>query len=225
MNTAPASTLSTYTHNTVQMPHAEENVFAPLEPSVDMDKADTPMTNGTAPMTNGEQHSSKVLSHLQSYPVINDTVSVFQSHPYGAKSLSLFNEIYNRVQARIITPLSPYLQTPYSYVSPYVSRADELGDANLTKIESRFPIVKEDTEKLKETVTSYVSLPLTLAGQGKEYVIGTFNDEYSKTSGNGGVLKLAIAGVSTQLKIGHDGLDFVKGYFQNRKQNGGKKMQ
>merc|ERR1711977_800801 len=42
-----------------------------------------------APQVNGEAPSSAFLSHLISYPVISDSISTFESNPYGAKSVSL----------------------------------------------------------------------------------------------------------------------------------------
>jgi hypothetical protein len=190
------------------MPHAEKDTVA--------------ATNGemsSTPMTNGEKPHSKVLSHLQSYPVVHDSVEFYKTNPYGAKSLSLVNTTYQR----FVAPLHPYLQTPYSYLSPYLSRADELGDASLSKVDTTFPIVKEDTSKLKETVQSIALLPFAIAGQGKEYLLGTWKDEYSKTRGDDGLVKSAKAFVSTELKIGHDGYSFVMSYLNKGKQEASKK--
>ncbi|KAF1963747.1 hypothetical protein CC80DRAFT_397613 [Byssothecium circinans] len=178
------------------------------------------MSNNSTPLTNGEKAHSKVLSHLSTYPVLNDTYSAYKSHPYGQKTLSLAHQTY----ARFIAPLHPYLQTPYSYLSPYLSRADELGDNGLSKVDTRFPIVKEDTSKLKETVRGYVGVPLQLVGQGKEYVLGTWNDEYNKTRGQNGVVKSVKALVSTELKIGIDGYHLALEYLQRGKKEGSKKV-
>lgn len=207
------------------MPHAEK------------DTVNGDMTH----LTNGEKPQSKVLSvrihpilrllhsrlyhtrpsyivvvltrlqHLQTYPVINDSFELYKSHPYGAKSLSLLHQTYNS----FVAPLHPYLQTPYSYLSPYLSRADELGDASLSKVDTRFPIVKEDTSKLKETVSRYVGLPFQLAGKGREYVLGTWQDEYRKTKGNdGSVVKNVKALLSTEIKIGMDSYAMLVQYWK-----------
>ncbi|KAF2640087.1 hypothetical protein P280DRAFT_469797 [Massarina eburnea CBS 473.64] len=194
------------------MPHAEKDSNTTL--------TNGEMSNNSTALTNGEKPHSKVLSHLSSYPVLNDTYSAYKSHPYGQKSLSLFHESYSR----FIAPLHPYLQTPYSYLSPYLSRADELGDNGLSKVDTRFPIVKEDTNKLKETVLNYVGVPLQLAGQGKEYVLGTWNDEYQKTGGQDGVVKNVKALVSTELKIGIDGYHLALQYLQRGQQDASKKV-
>lgn len=192
------------------MPHAE--------------KDNGVLVNGTShnstPMVNGEKPQSKVLSHLQSYPVVHEGIELYKTNPYGAKSLSLFNTTYQR----LVAPLHPYLQTPYSYLSPYLSRADELGDSGLSKVDSTFPIVKEDTGKLKETVSGYALLPFVLAGQGKEYVLGTWQDEYKKTKGQDGVVKNVKALISTELKIGFDGYKMVTEYLGRGQEKASKKV-
>jgi hypothetical protein len=192
------------------MPHAEKDT--------------TPLTNGamnnSTPTTNGDGPHSKVLSHLHSYPVVHDSLEAYKSHPYGARSLSLLASTYQR----FIAPLHPYLKTPYSYLSPYLHRADELGDNGLSQVESRFPIVKEDTSKLKQTVVDYASVPLGFAGRGKEYVMGTWQDEYRKTSGEG-VVKFGKAVVSAELRVGFDVLDVVKGYMRRGEKEVNKKVQ
>lgn len=188
------------------MPHAEK---------------DTVNGEVTTPLTNGEKPQSKVLSHLQTYPVVHDSLEFYKSHPYGAKSLSFAHSTYNS----FVAPLHPYLQTPYSYLSPYLSRADELGDASLSKVDTRFPIVKEDTSKLRETVGQYVGLPLQLAGKGREYVLGTWQNEYSKTKGNdGSVVKNVRALISTELKIGMDGYAFLVEYWQKGEKKASNKV-
>ncbi|KAF1979905.1 putative pathogenesis associated protein Cap20 [Bimuria novae-zelandiae CBS 107.79] len=189
------------------MPHAEKDTNGEMKT--------------TTPLTNGEKPQSKVLSHLQAYPVVHDSLEFCKSNPYGAKSLSLLHNTYNS----FVAPLHPYLQTPYSYLSPYLSRADELGDASLSKVDTRFPIVKEDTSKLKETVSQYVGLPFQLAGKGREYLLSTWQDEYSKTKGNdGSVVKNVKALISTELKIGLDGYSLLVGYWQKGQEKTSKKV-
>ncbi|KAJ4346499.1 uncharacterized protein N0V89_010428 [Didymosphaeria variabile] len=187
------------------MPHAEK------------DTVNGDMT--TTRLTNGDKPHSKVLSHLQTYPVVHDGLEFYKSNPYGAKSLSLLHQTYNS----FVAPLHPYLQTPYSYLSPYLSRADELGDSGLSKVDTRFPIVKEDTSKLKQTVSDIVGLPFALAGKGREYVVGTWQDEYSKTRGDG-VVKNVKALISTELKIGLDGYTMLVEYWQKGHKEASKKI-
>lgn len=123
----------------------------------------TPLTNGTSP-------SSKFLSHLNSYPVVSDGVETFKSNPYGKKSLDLADSAYQKLGK----PIEPYLETPYSYAKPYVTKADELADSGLGHVESRFPIVKEDTNTIIDTGKSIVWYPFKLAEDGKSYVMSTW---------------------------------------------------
>lgn len=153
--------------------------------------------------------------------MVHDSLEFYKSHPYGAKSLSLFNNTYQR----FVAPLHPYLQTPYSYLHPYLSRADEIGDNGLSKVDTKFPIVKEDTSKLRDAVAAYAGLPLRLAGQGREYVLGTWREEYGKTGGEEGVVKSAKALISTELKIGHDGFNLVVEYLGKGKKEASKKAE
>ena len=115
------------------------------------------------------------------------------------------------------------MQGPYSFVAPYVEKADSLADDGLAKVDTKFPIVKEDTSKIKGTVIDYAFLPLRLAGQGKEYVLGTFNDQYSKTDGQDGLVKLAKATISTELKFGHDAYNLLMTYWTKGKETAQKK--
>lgn len=150
------------------------------------------------------------LKHLHSYPVVHDSVEFYKSNPYGAKSLTLFHNTYNS----FIAPLHPYLKTPYSYISPYLTRADELGDSSLNKLDHHVPLVKEDTTKLKELAFS----PLT-------YLQGTYQDEYKKTQGPEGLIKTVKAGISTELKVAHDAFTFAVEYWNKGKQQASKKVE
>jgi len=173
----------------------------------------------STPMTNGERPHSKVLSHITSYPVVSDSITYYKSNPYGQKSINLASTCYSKLAA----PVLPYLQGPYSYVAPYVEKADSLADDGLAKVDTKFPIVKEDTSKIKGTVIDYAFFPLRLAGHGKEYVLGTFNDQYSKTDGQDGLVKLAKATISTELKFGHDAYNLLMAYWTKGKETTQKK--
>jgi len=173
----------------------------------------------STPMTNGERPHSKVLSHITSYPVVSDSITYYKSNPYGQKSINLASTCYSKFAA----PVLPYLQGPYSYVAPYVEKADSLADDGLAKVDTKFPIVKEDTSKIKGTVIDYAFFPLRLAGHGKEYVLGTFNDQYSKTDGQDGLVKLAKATISTELKFGHDAYNLLIAYWTKGKETAHKK--
>lgn len=180
-------------------PHAEEsNTESPT------------MSNHDAPLTNGETPSSKVLSHLHSYPVVHDSVEGFKSNPNGSKILNFAANAYNAV----VAPFHPYLKTPYSYLHPYLAHADKLGDSGLSKLETHLPIVKEDTPKVKE----YALSPYN-------YVKGTWDDEYTKTHRQDGLVKSGIVLVSTELKIFSDGCTLVLDYLNKGKQQASKKVE
>ena len=73
------------------------------------------------------------------------------------------------------------------------------------------PIVKEDTNKLKELAFSPVV-----------YVVGTYQDEYKKTQGPEGVVKTVKAGISTELKVVHDAFNLAVQYWNQGKQQASK---
>ncbi|KAK3652744.1 hypothetical protein LTR56_005039 [Elasticomyces elasticus] len=148
-------------------------------------------------LTNGDKPSSKFLSHVTSYPVVNDSISTFKSNPYAKQALEIADGAYQKFGK----PVEPYLETPYSYAKPYIAAADEIADNGLQKVDGRFPIVKEDTEKVVETGKSYVFWPYN-------YLYGTYSDEYQKTSSHSnnsnGLFILVKAVISTELKIASD---------------------
>ena len=188
-------------------------------------------TTTTTTMTNGDSSpktSAKFLSHLQSYPVVSDSVTTFQNHPYGKKSLEIADGVYTKYGKAV----EPYLEKPYGYAKPYVAKADELADTGLSRVDERFPIVKEETGSLVEKGKGVVWWPFSVAGQGRDYVMNTWNgesgrlsyhlrrsrigsltfccllDEYTKTASHKsrgpGLTTSLMAIVSTELKIASD---------------------
>lgn len=145
--------------------------------------------------------------------MVSDSLSVYLDHPYGAKSVNLFNNVYKS----FITPVEPYLKTPYSYVAPYVQKADSLGDKGLSEVDTRFPIVKEETSSLKEKVKT---LPMV------DYVWKTFEDQ-DKIHNNGqkGVVPFAKSVVGTELKIAADSVRYFVSFFVAKKEEAKKVTQ
>jgi hypothetical protein len=127
-------------------------------------------------MVNGDRPQSKFISHLSSYPVVSDGVETFKSNPYGRKSLDLADSAYQRV----VKPVEPHLETAYSYAKPYVGKADELGDSGLGYIDSKFPIVKEDTSTIVDKGKSIVLWPFKVANDGKDYVVNTWSGKIKR---------------------------------------------
>jgi len=190
------------------MPHAEKDTSPPS-------------TNDTMgePMTNGERPSSLFLSHLTSYPVVSDSISTYRSNPYGAKSLSVAEECYQR----FFVPVEPYLKGPYSYIAPYLAKADSLGDQGLSTIDSKVPIIKEETATLKEKAQGIAFLPFRLGAQGKEYVFKTYEDERKKTGEDKGIVPATKALISTEIKVAADALQWLANFLSQKKEEG-KKM-
>ncbi|KAH3919318.1 hypothetical protein HBI56_025200 [Parastagonospora nodorum] len=165
------------------------------------------MSNDSAPLTNGETPHSKSFSHLKTYPAFNDTYEGFKNTNIGASTLNIASSTYNR----FVAPFHPYLQRPYSVAHPYLTRADELGDTGLSKLETYVPVVKEDTQVLKK----YAFAPYN-------YVAGTWQEQYERTSHQNGLVKTGLAVVSTELKIFQDACTVFLDYWNSSK--GGQKV-
>lgn len=180
------------------MPHSEET-------------SDTSSTK-MAPQVNGEAPSSAFLHHLISYPLISDSITTFKSNPYGAKATQLTTTSYEKLSA----PLLPYLSKPYQYVSPYISRADSLGDSTLSTIDQKFPVVKKPTNELFDEGKAIVFYPLKVGNEGKEYVFGVFGSEKKKVGGEG-VLTLGKAVVATGLVVSSDAFGWLSGFLSRKK--------
>jgi len=166
-------------------------------------------------ITNGEKSSSAFLSHLTSYPVIADGFSTYKSNPYGAKSLDIYSTLYSK----FATPVLPYLSKPYSFVSPYVSKADQLGDKGLSTVDSHFPIVKEPTSKIIDTGKSYAYFPVVKATETKDWVFNTYGEEYKKNGGKeGGIVTPVKAVVTTGLVLTSETLAFIGSYLSAKKE-------
>jgi len=167
-------------------------------------------TNGStsAPMTNGEKHHSVFLSHLTSYPLVSDSITTYQSHPYGAKSISVFNTAYSTAYTNLYAPFSSYLSRPYSVVAPYLAKADSIGDSGLSTLESRFPIVKADTATIQEKAKGVAGFPWRVVQEGKQFVFNTYDDELTKSEGNT-IVKQVKAVVGTEIKLTMAVFNFV----------------
>jgi len=162
---------------------------------------------------NGDKASSAFLSHLTSYPIISDSISTFKSNPYGQKSISLADSGYNT----FAVPILPYLTTPYQYVSPYVAKADSLGDSSLSSLDAKFPVVKKPTNELYDNGKGFVFFPITKANEGKEYVFKTYDSEVKKVGGSG-VITYGKAAVTTGLIVSSDALSWLSHYLSAKKE-------
>jgi hypothetical protein len=155
--------------------------------------------------------SSPPTQHLYSYPVISDSITTFKSNPYGAKSLDLTSAGYEKLGK----PILPYLAKPYQYVSPYVKKADSLGDSTLSTLDSKFPVVKKPTGELYDEGKAIVFFPLKKGTEGKDYVLGVWGGEKKKVGGEG-LVTYGKAALATGLIVGSDAYNFLFTYFSKK---------
>lgn len=169
----------------------------------------------SSPLANGDKPSSLFISHLSNYPVVSDAVKTYKTNHYGAKSLDVAQIAYDK----FAVPFLPYLRTPYSILHPYLSKADSIADTGLTKVDETFPVVKEETSTVKDTVFHYAFFPLHVAGRAKDYAFNTYADEHKKVGGEQGVVKTTKAVISTELRIALETVTYAINFFSERKDN------
>jgi len=165
------------------------------------------------PTVNGDMPSSQFLSHLSSYPIVSDSITTLKNNSYGQKSLQLADHGYEH----LAKPVLPYFAKPYGYVAPYVAKADSLGHQGLSHVESKFPIVKQDTEAIKGTIKDYAFLPIRIANDGKQYMFDTYNSEYKKCGGDGYIAR-GKALITTGLVMTSDSLAWLGGLLGSKKE-------
>lgn len=154
---------------------------------------------------------TKVLSHLKSFPLISDSLSTITSHPLGQRSLSLTATLSHR----FLGPIAPYLLKVNEIASPYVSKADDLADSGLDKVEEKFPILKEPTENVRHRVEERVGgvrekveIGRGMMYEGREYVLSVYQKELEK-EGSKGYLPIAKAGITTTFTITADSIHWL----------------
>lgn len=145
--------------------------------------------------------------------MVSDSISLFTSNPYGAKSLEYADQSY----VRFAKPVLPYLATPYSYIAPYLTRADSLGDQGLSQIDSRFPIIREDAQKIRGAIYHHAAYPVRLAGDVRDHVYDTYGTEYKKCGGDG-IFASGKAIITTSLVLSSESLTWASTWFQTTKQ-------
>jgi len=153
--------------------------------------------------------------HLTSYPAVSDSISTFKSNTYGAKALDISNTGYEK----FVSPFVPYAKRPYGYVAPYVAKADSLASNGLSKVDNKFPIVKQDTEKIKGTVLDYAYFPFRIVGDGKNYLQDTYTGEYKKCGGDGYIAG-GKAMITTSLVVTSDTLSWLGSFLGQKKEEG-----
>ena len=130
----------------------------------------------------------------------------------GDKCISLAE----RATDTFVKPVLPLAQGPYNYIFPYVERADQLASSTLDRVDDRFPIVKEDTKKIRGTILDYIFHPVVIAGRQKDYVFQTYGSEYKKCGGDGYVAS-GKAVVTTSLIAVSDVLEWFSEFLRQSK--------
>ncbi|KAI1438990.1 hypothetical protein GGR50DRAFT_216703 [Xylaria sp. CBS 124048] len=162
---------------------------------------------------NGEiSPSSATLSHIANYPFINDGIEYFKKNPFGQKSLELGDSAYQT----FAKPFLPYLNRPFQYVSPYIKKADAVGDGALSQIDQRIPALKKPTDELVSEGKAIVFFPVRKGLETKSHVFDVYNSEYKKVGGDG-LVTSGKAWISTGLVVTSETLSWVGDYLRAAK--------
>lgn len=169
----------------------------------------SPQVNGDVP---DSISSSAFFQHLLNYPVISDSVDTFKSNEYGQKSLKLGDAAFQTFAA----PVIPWFAKPYQYVSPYVHKADTLGDKTLDRIDEKFPVVKKPTTDLYNDTKGLILLPYTKGLEGKDHVLQVYTSEYKKNE-QAGLVAHGKAAVTTVLVVSNETLSWIGSFLHAKK--------
>ncbi|KAI1652342.1 uncharacterized protein F4817DRAFT_11263 [Daldinia loculata] len=158
-----------------------------------------------AAQVNGEVHpSSATLSHIRGYPVVNDSIAFIKGNPYGQKSIELGDTAYKA----FAKPVFPYFSKPYQYVSPYIKKADQIGEDALNKIDERLPALKKPTGELWTDGKNLFFFPVRKGLETKDHVFDIYNSEYKKVGGDG-LVTSSKALVSAGLVVTSEALTWI----------------
>ena len=153
-----------------------------------------------------------MLKHLLNYPVINDGVHAFKSYEYGQKSINLGDSAYKTFAA----PVLPWFAKPIEYVSPYIQKADAIGEKTLGRVEERFPVVKKPTSDLYNETKGLNLLPYNKGHEGKDHVLQVYSSEYEKNK-QAGMFAYSKAVVATVLAISNETLSWLSSLISAKK--------
>ena len=145
--------------------------------------------------------------------MFSDSINAVKSNPYGQKAINTADAGYKN----FVAPVASYAQKPYGYVKPYVNKADQLADGALSKVDQKFPVVKEDTEKIYSSVLDFAFLPLRLAGYSKDYAFDTYSKEYKKCGGDGYVAG-GKAIITSSLVVTSDAFSWLANFLAQKKE-------
>ncbi|RCI16432.1 hypothetical protein L249_2298 [Ophiocordyceps polyrhachis-furcata BCC 54312] len=164
---------------------------------------------------NGVSRNSAFLQHLLNYPLISDGITTFKSNQLAQCSIRLGDSAYQT----FALPVIPYFEKPYSYLSPYVSKADAIGDETLSRIDERFPAVKKPTREIYQRTRHIILLPLNMGIEGRDHVKHVFDSEVKKADPHqqGYVLAHGLAAVNTALVVSNETLSWLSSFLSAKK--------
>lgn len=159
---------------------------------------------------NGAAPHSAFIEHLCQYPVVHDGISTVRQNKYGQQTIAISSSALGTLES-LAKPVLPYLAKPLEYVSPYVLRADSLGDRTLDTIEHRFPAVLKPTSVLYEETKDIVLFPVRVGHGARDHVLNVYTGERKQIPGDG-VVPLSRALTATAITVTGETLALVRQY-------------
>ena len=120
-------------------------------------------------------------------------------------------------------PFVPYLRGPYQYISPYVQKADDLGDKCLTHVDNKFPVVKKPTSEIYDDTKLVLTFPFRKTAKSKDHIIEVYGEERQSIGGNG-VVPFGKAILTTVLVVTGETIGWIRTLFVETKQQAREKM-
>ncbi|KYK55224.1 perilipin MPL1-like protein [Drechmeria coniospora] len=168
------------------------------------------------PQVNGDVaspvHNSAFLQHILNYPLISDGITTVTANEYAQRSLKLGDSAYQT----FARPVLPYFAKPYGFISPYVQRADSIGDKTLDRIDERFPIVMKPTSELYSDTCSLLLLPYSKSIEGRDRVFQIYSSEVKKNEQQG-LVGQGKAAVSTAFVVSTETLSWLSSFLSAKK--------
>ncbi|PHH75788.1 hypothetical protein CDD80_2071 [Ophiocordyceps camponoti-rufipedis] len=162
----------------------------------------------------GAARQSAFIQHLLNYPLINDGISSFKSNQLAQRSLRLGDSAYQT----LARPVMPYFEKPYQYLSPYVRKADALGDETLSRIDERFPAVKKPTSEIYQNTRHLLLIPFHKGIEGRDHVFHVYDNEVKKASSEKqGLVAQGLAAVNTALVVSNETLCWLSSFLSAKK--------
>lgn len=153
------------------------------------------------------------------YPLISDSFNTFKTNDLGQRSIKLTDSAYKTFAA----PVVPYFAKPYEYISPYIQKADSIGDKTLSKIDERFPVVKKPTGDLYKETKGLIFLPLQKGLEGKDHVLQVYSTEIKKNEQQG-LVAHGKAAVTTVLVVSNETLSWLSSFLSAKKAEASQKV-